>query len=57
MLDQNEPGDQLWLQLSPLNTDSTLIQPHNLSLKQRRIAALPSFESNLYGHLQQRPAR
>jgi|GEM_PF-6292340 len=48
-------GDQLWLQLSPLYTDSTLIQPHDLSFQQRRVAASPSIERYLHGHVQQRP--
>jgi hypothetical protein len=57
VLDYYELGDQLWLQLSPLYTDSTLSQSHDLSLKHRRSAARPSCERNLYGHLQQWPTR
>jgi hypothetical protein len=56
VLDQYELGNQLWLQLSPLYTDSTLIKSHDLSLERRRESPRPSLERNLYGHVQQRPA-
>jgi hypothetical protein len=57
VLNQNELRDQLWLQLSPLYTDSILGQPHDLSLKGGPAATRPTFERNLYGHVQQRPTR
>jgi hypothetical protein len=46
---QYELRNQLWLQLSPLDSNSSLRQPHDLSLEQRSAASRPAFGRNLYG--------